>query len=253
MARAFGVGHWQLALYPTAFEAGGSFVSRGRPSPHGYGVRGAAADPARSRAEAARRARGKVRRYCAANRLNRLGTLTYRGEGCHDPRQVRADLGMFFRDLRTVLGGKALPYVWVPELHKTGHGFHAHFAVGRYVKQSLLQDVWSHGWVSIKLLGDLPVGSTARDEARRAAGYLSKYVAKTFQHDGEDGGPVIDGRHRYDLAQGFQPPVERITASTFEDLRLDACERLGAYPAREWYSWQTEDWQGPAALWFQWA
>ena len=91
---------WQLALYPTAFEAGGSFVSRGKPSPHGYGVRGAAADPVRSRAEAARRARGKVRRYCAANRLNRLGTLTYRGEGCHDSHRVRADLGVFFRDLR---------------------------------------------------------------------------------------------------------------------------------------------------------
>ena len=46
----------------------------------------AGSDPGRARAEAARRAAGKVRRYCAANRLNRLGTLTYRGEGCHDPR-----------------------------------------------------------------------------------------------------------------------------------------------------------------------
>ena len=46
----------------------------------------------RAREEAARRARAKVRRYGAANRLNRLGTLTYRGEGCHDPLRLRADL-----------------------------------------------------------------------------------------------------------------------------------------------------------------
>jgi hypothetical protein len=54
----------------------------------------------RARDEAARRARAKIRRYGAANRLNRLGTLTYRGEGCHDPLRLRADLAGFFRCLR---------------------------------------------------------------------------------------------------------------------------------------------------------
>ncbi|MGH7735462.1 MAG: rolling circle replication-associated protein [Gemmatimonadales bacterium] len=85
-----------------------------------------------SREDAARRARGKVRRYCAANRLNRLGTLTYGGEGNHDPAELRADVGGFFRRLRGSLGER-FPYLWVPEWHKSGHGLHVHFAVGRYV------------------------------------------------------------------------------------------------------------------------
>jgi hypothetical protein len=67
-----------------------------------------------------------VRRYCAGNLLNRLGTLTYAGTGCHDAAQLRVHLGDFFRSLRTALGGRSLPlggrslpYVWVPEWHKT--------------------------------------------------------------------------------------------------------------------------------------
>jgi hypothetical protein len=80
---------------------------------------GPAADPERAQLEAGRRARGRLRRYGAANRLNRLGTLTYEGAGCHDPGQARAHVGTFFRALRTDLGGAAFPYVWVPEWHKT--------------------------------------------------------------------------------------------------------------------------------------
>lgn len=67
-----------LSLYPDAGEAGGCFY---RPP---SGRKPSGGDPDRAKAEAARRARSKVRRYCAANRLNRLGTLTYAGDGCHD-------------------------------------------------------------------------------------------------------------------------------------------------------------------------
>ncbi|WP_425551774.1 rolling circle replication-associated protein [Janibacter melonis] len=91
---------------------------------------GPASDPERARAEAGRR---ELRRYCAASRLNRLGTLTYRGEGCHDPRQARRDVGLFFRTLRQELDGKPLSYLWVPEWHKAGHGLQLHFAVGQFV------------------------------------------------------------------------------------------------------------------------
>ena len=78
----------------------------------------------------------------------------------------------------------ALPYVWVPEWHKTGHGLHLHFAVGRFVPRGMIEQAWGHGFVHIKLLGDLPVGSGALAEARQAAGYLSKYVGKSFDDDG---------------------------------------------------------------------
>ena len=47
----------------------------------------------RSSRVAASRARTKVRRYCVANRTNRFWTLTYEGQGCHDPVVLRSDLG----------------------------------------------------------------------------------------------------------------------------------------------------------------
>jgi hypothetical protein len=66
---------WQLSLCAAAGEAGGGFVAS-RSSDFRSG-RGAATDPERARAESARRARTRVRRYCAANGLSRFGTLTY--------------------------------------------------------------------------------------------------------------------------------------------------------------------------------
>lgn len=189
-----------------------------------------------------------MRRYCAANRLNRLGTLTYRGAGCHDPAQVRDDLGAFFRELRVLLGGEPFPYLWVPEWHKTGHGLHAHFAVGRFVKRSLIESAWGRGFVHIKLLGDLPVGSGTLSEARRAAGYLSKYVAKTFT---EPSTRVL-GLHRYDVAQGFQPQSVSITGSTVDEVLDQASVVFEDAPSAMWFSRDSDGWDGPPAVWAQW-
>ena len=136
---------WSLTLYPGAGEAGGALVSpsaRGQPS--------SVSDPDRSEAEAARRARGKVRRYCAANRLNRFGTLTYAGDGCHDPVELRGHVAGFFRQLRGSLGAVSMPYVWAAEWHPGGHGLHVHFAVGRYVPHNVIRDVWGRGRIHIK-------------------------------------------------------------------------------------------------------
>lgn len=220
----------QLAAFPTTFRA--AF----------------AADPERAAAEAGRRARAHLRRYCAANRLNRLGTLTYRGTGCHDPQVVRTHLGEFFRSLRDGLGGDPLPYVWVPEWHKSGHGLHAHFAVGKFVRRSLIERAWGHGFVHIKLLGNLPVGSGSLSEARVAAGYLSKYVAKTFA----DPSARVMGLHRYDVAQGFQPQPVALSGRSAGDVLAQASVALGGAPSVEWSSSSVEDWQGPPAIWAQW-
>jgi hypothetical protein len=146
------------------------------------GGRGGRPDPERAREEAARRARSKLRRYCAANRLNRFGTLTY-AQSCRDPLRLRADVGEFFRGLRRELGGGPLPYAWTSEWHPGGHGLHVHFAVGRYVRHGLIRDVWGRGIVHIKLIGDLPHGSGALEEARAAAGYLAKYVSKSVDDE----------------------------------------------------------------------
>jgi hypothetical protein len=231
---------WSLSLYPEAGEAGASFV---RP-PSGGGPR--RSDRERSKVEAARRARSKVRRYCAANRLNRLGTLTYAGAGCHHGRDFRGHIGEFFRNLRGELGGEAFAYVWTAEWHKSGHGLHAHFAVGRYIARSRIEAAWGRGFVHIKLLGDLPVGSSAWDEARLAARYLSKYVGKDFD------AKRAAGLHRYDVAQGFQPRKVRIRGRSVDVVLAGAAQQMGRRPAQLHRSEDIEGYDGPPWVWASW-
>lgn len=239
---------WSLSLYPDAGEAGGSFVPSYRP--RRTWVPGTpAADPERSRAEAARRARAKVRRYCAANRLNKLGTLTYAGSGVHDPVQARRDVAVFFRSLRAALGGRPMPYVWVPEWHKTDHGLHMHFALGQYVHYRLIRSTWGHGFIHIKRLSDLPVGSTSLHEARKTAGYLSKYVSKSFDADAPSRALRLQ---RYGVAEGFQPKVLRFQGRWSGEVLASANAVMGREPAQSWSSAEAEDWQGPPAVWFAW-
>jgi hypothetical protein len=233
-------GSWGINLFPDAGEAIASFHSADRESGSGIG-----GDPEESSRVAARRARTRVRRYCAANRLNRLATLTYRGEGCHDPRGLRRDVGSFFRRLRDGIGGTAFPYLWTGEWHKTGHGLHAHFAVGRFVPRTTIENAWPHGFVHIKLLGDLPYAASSLDQARRAARYLSKYVGKSFAEQGH-------GLHRYEVAQGFAPQREGIRGRTSEEVVAWAEERMGrapdfVKPSSEWH-----DYQGPPAVFLSW-
>jgi hypothetical protein len=232
---------WTLTLYPEAAEAGGSFQPTLRPPRGGGGV----PDVERAQEEAARRAKGKLRRYCAANRLNRLATLTY-AQSCRDHQQLRQDLAEFFKGLRRELGGKPLPYAWAPEWHPGGHGLHVHFAVGRYVRQSLIRDVWARGIVHIKLIGDLPVGSGALEEARRAASYLAKYVSKNVADE------RVPCLHRYEVAQGFQPERLQLADRSDEAVIEQACERMGGAPSVVWRSSEREGWRGPPAYWCAW-
>ena len=236
---------WGLRLYPEAAEAGGRWYrSKDEEGPGAWEE--SEWDPDRSEVEAARRARGQIRRYCAAWRLNRFASLTYRGEGCHDPLALRSDLGDFFRTLRRSLGGDRFPYVWVPEWHRTEHGLHGHFAVGRYVRRKLIEEAWGRGFVHIKLIGDLPVGSGALEEARCSARYLAKYAGKAFDER------RLKGLHRYDVAQGFQPRAEMIYGRRLADVLDKACDRMGSEPSYQWTSDKLPDWQGPPAVWVSW-
>jgi len=232
---------WTLRLYIDAAEAGACLRA-----PQRRGRSRSEPDRERSALEAARRARGKIRRYCAANRLNRLGTLTYAGDGCHDARRLRGDVGGFFRRLRGELGGEAFPYLWVPEWHPGGHGLHVHFAVGRFIRQSLIREAWSRGHVHIKLLGDLPVGSGSLEEARLGARYLAKYAGKAI----EDDRPL--GLHRYEVAQGFNPLSVSCEGPTAEDVILTASAVMGSEPSQVWHSSRDDGWQGPPVCWVAW-
>jgi hypothetical protein len=157
------------------------------------------------------------------------------------------EVAEFFRGLRRELGGKALPYAWTSEWHPGGHGLHVHFAVGRYVRYRLIRDVWGRGIVHIKLIGDLPVGSGVLEEARRAGGYLAKYVSKGF--DGEQ----LPGLHRYEVAQGFQPERVRLTGESEQAVIAQASEEMGGPPAQVWRSSEARGWRAPPAYWCAWS
>jgi hypothetical protein len=231
---------WTLKLYPDAGEAGGGRVSV-RPT-----RREGRSCPDRAAAEAARRAKGKIRRYCAANRLNRLGTLTYRGNGCHDPMALPTDVSRFFKSIRGDLDGDAFPYLWVAELHPGGHGLHVHFAVARYIQRSLIEQSWPHGFVHIKLIGDLPLGPGTVEQARIAGRYLGKYAAKSL-----DEGRVA-GLHRYEVAQGFQPASITCYGPTAAEAIETASTYMGASPSQCWFSSVSEGRHGPPACWVAW-
>ena len=213
---------WSFTLYPEAGEGGGCFVPLFRSAPVG----GGAPDQVRSEEEAGRRARTKVRRYCAANRLNRLATLTYAGEGCFDHGELRSD---------------------VAEWHPGGHGLHVHFAVGRFVKRSLIEGVWARGRTHIKLIGDLPVGSGALEEARVAARYLAPYVAKNVSDE------RVPRLHRYEVAQGFQPEPVPLKGISEADVIAQACEVMGGDPSVSWNSSGVEGWRAAPAYWHAWS
>lgn len=236
---------WRFLLAPTAGEAGGSFHGVARSRSGLYVPAGEAADPERSAQEAARRARGRVRRMCAAYGLNRLGTLTYAGAGCFDIDAHLTNTARFWRQLRRELGVDAVPYVRVWEWHPGGHGLHEHFAIGRFIPWTLVRDVWGLGRVDMRLIGDLPIGSTVRQEARVAARYLAPYLSK----GGEDR-PM--GRHRYEIAQGFPIPTEEIIGRSAEEVLAIASERMGAAPEHLWESRGSEDWPGPPSMWAAW-
>lgn len=236
---------WNINLYPNAGEASGYFVPTHRPKKTGSTF-APNQESERSAIEASRRAKAKVRRYCAENKLNRLGTLTYSGNGCHDQIQIRRDLSIFFKNLKSETKGD-FPYVWVPEWHKTDHGLHAHFAVARYIHVNTIKEAWGHGFVHIKLLSGLPVGSGIIEESRLAANYLGKYVSKSFQDEKR-----ISGRHRYDLAQGFTPKKLHIHGTSKNDVIQKAVDRMHSEPKYSWFSDMEEVWPASPAFWIAW-
>ncbi|MGD9702501.1 MAG: hypothetical protein AB7Q42_09700 [Acidimicrobiia bacterium] len=169
-------------------------------------------------------------------------TLTYAPPFCTDPKVLRHDVGRFVRRLRSdVHGGKRLPYVWVPELHKDGTRLHVHIGLGRYVKKPDLQACWPHGFVDARRLASKSTKKLSQvEQAGRAAHYLSKYVGKAFS----SGGAV--GCHRYEVGQGFQPRRDRLVLPSEHAARLWAISQMGGeVPSMEWSSRESAEWVGP--------
>jgi len=105
------------------------------------------------------------------------------------------DAAGFVRRLRGILGVESIAYAVVPEHHEDGH-VHAHVLLDRYVAKAVLARAWGHGFVDVRKFR----GRGGREAARKAAAYAGKYVAKSFDQD-------QGGRHRYEVAEGYQPEV----------------------------------------------
>lgn len=237
------VSGWRLNVYEQAAEATGSFYSASL-SPR-IGQFAPALDRTRSEQEAGRRAQRMMRRYCAHNGLNRLGTLTFKPPGCFDQRDLRIHVAEFFKKMRNSLNAD-LPYLWVPEWQKT-NGLHVHFAVGRYVKRSIIESAWPHGFVHIKILTDTAESSGVVAEARVAARYLAKYVGKDLNNPTK-----IAGLHRYDIAQGFKPIATKLFAPTLSEVMAQAQDIMKREQSYYWSSNDEGGWSLPPAVYVSW-
>ncbi len=231
---------WTIKVLPDCGEA--TFVGAavgGTRKPREPGA--ATIDPVRSRQESERRAKTAVRRYATANRLNRLFTFTYRGEGQHDYKELCSDMNAFVKRLRYRFKNKAFPYVWVAELHPGGHGWHVHMCIGRYVLKATLAEVWGHGFVDaieIKAKGD------ERRKYRVAASYVSKYVSKAMD--------TVPNRQRYKVAEGFPPREQSDCVQAVGSVAVHHVSEFyfgGRTPKRVWCSSEVgDDWHGPPIM-----
>jgi len=188
---------------------------------------------------AARRAKAKVRRYCVQNHCSRMWTLTF-AVSTPELRTARRALNRFMVRLREHLG-HAVPYVAVPELHPGGHGIHWHLVLPPiFIDWAEFGRLWGEGHV-LYSDGKRGAGVGGRELARRAAGYVSKYVTKDLEW-------VEPGAHRYEVAQGFTVRVERRVCVSLIHAQAWLCE--GRETLRQWSSRDQEAWYGPACWWF---
>lgn len=112
------------------------------------------------------------------------------------------DAAAFVKRLRAAyFRGRRFPYVLVPEFHKDGH-VHVHMAVAEFIPWDLFGRVWGHGYVAFTDFRSRKKGEKRGAAGKRSAGYLTKYVTKMFD---EELGEAAAHRHRYEVAQGFEP------------------------------------------------
>ena len=166
------------------------------------------------------RAKGKVRRYCRANRVRFLWTLTYAAEP-PSRRCVTRDLRWFQQQMRRTFGRLAL--CLVVEEGAEGGRLHVHFGAPRFLSIEKIRRAWGRGHVHV---GD-PRKMPGRVPVRKLAAYLAKYVAKDLdQADEATPKGRAGGEHRYFVTQGFSPAAWRLRYGT----QAAAVERmLGLY------------------------
>lgn len=203
---------------------------------------GSARDPERlgqsTRARSGRRARSRLRRYAAANHLDRLVVLTYR-EGTSDLKRVKRDVRLFIKRKLRPMVGPDMPYAVTWELHKSGN-WHVNILLNSYVRHKRLERAWGRGFVWITKFKSRTGG---KDAAREAARYVAKYAGKDVEG-------MPGSVHRYEVAEGFQPAAVRLYGASLADLFSQAEEQ--DLPAYMWRSSSLDDWRGPPVAFASW-
>lgn len=140
-----------------------------------------------------------MRRYCRANRMRFLWTLTYR-EAPSSRKQVTKDLRWFFRQMGRLFRKQAL--IAVIETGTATNRLHVHFAASRFLSIEKVRRAWGRGIVHVGDPGQL----AGRVPVRRLAAYLAKYVSKQSDDVATEGAKErAQGEHRYLVTQGFTP------------------------------------------------
>jgi hypothetical protein len=155
-----------------------------------------------------------MRRYCVHNMLRYMWVLTY-AEAEYDHRVVMRDVRLFLRRLRRELDVPV--YLYAPEPHPQGHGWHCNVFVDRRLPHAVVKRAWlaggaRHGfelrvkdWAKERRHGPL------RERVRAGAMYGAKYAGKDVAELAVYGVQIGGREHRYEVAQGARP---RWTMST---------------------------------------
>lgn len=223
---------WWVSSIPAAGEL--AFIWR-NPEPAPSGDKAPTVpDPERSAEESARRARRTLRRYCVANSLDHLWTLTYRPEDLPDDEDgVWRDIERFRRRVRARLGD--FPLAAVIERGTENDRLHVHVLVKGRQEHSVMAECWGRGFVQFEK-PPRRTGKGKRARLRASAAYLTKYVGKEF----DDGRP---NRKRYSTTRGFQP-VARTTYGGRRALFDVIRDTVGSEKVA--FFWQSdEEWRGP--------
>nr|CRY96364.1 hypothetical protein [uncultured prokaryote] len=203
------------------------------------------ADPVACWQRANRRARTRSRRYIVHNRLRFMWVLTTEGAGIHGPEgraEMMVRVAAAVRRLRAEIG--PVPYWYSPEMHPGGHGWHCNLFLPRYVPRAVVERCWQGGFVWVKdWTKDTRVaGQTFVEKLRAGAEYGAKYAAKDWST-----GQLVNGAHRYELAEGFEPPeVLAECRQLAEGVAL--AQRVMGRASVIWRSADAADWDGPACV-----
>ena len=246
-------GHWLARGWPQAGEATISYVPTGAGVGESFWSR-LDEDERRSRnhERATKRAVGATRRYMVANRLRHMWVLTF-ADGLHGPEgraECMRQVAAFAERLTAAVGRQA--YWYSPELHPGGHGWHVNFFVARRIKHAQVETLWGHGFVWVK---DWAQDSRVKGlglplvvAVRLGATYGCKYASKDW---GEE--VLVDGAHRYEIAQGFQPDEHAERLATLSEAMAFVHELFGGHLAADvWSSDQAEAWDAPPVYCLRW-